>query len=704
MDLDKYSIELDGDNFFCCPTVTCIVHNGCEIKKVLKHNSESLIEWRDSPVSAIKKILGRININSGFRQPIYFDNSRDSYLEDFSVLVSELDIGGLSGNSHSRLIIGPNGNGKSTFLQALVFAVQKLATSIIAIWMDASWLANCFSPLQLIQRGLTKIFPSGVPLPPVFLEAVAKGSVPGVLKILAAMKLRILLVIDEYHTIFTLPEDKGGIWRDQIYVLSQRNSRYHMVILSGSSPYMRSMCYGHHPLDFDKYPSYPGIRQRLCPSRCRSLELSPISDKNDLRNYIASLIPCTEAQKLTIERLNKDESLLNVFYMMTGGNYSLMADMLPFISNMKTFMYKIYENGSEYKALWLGILTALEQEGEQDNNQKTDDPWTLLRWVNWPPCCNTMSLTERYKAVANGAIVTDHSLSGDRVRFVTPMQAMFTKEKRYKNLQCPSWFDLYSRICLRYPYGPLGTDAESSLRKSMILQDWAIDKNIPVFPCGSQRREVDDYVLKIDLDHIPSNAATNTKGKQGFIATIWRRREALGTLTDASISEQFFNLPMKESPNKRGADIVIMLPSNSTNASQLNTATTVSVVMCRIQLKLGERKFNKIEATEVITELVNGAAEVKEVLGSIIQSTRLYIFTTRECSDGVREVCRASQVTLLDRSELTHVWAPCVHQWAKLASLNRYCPITPMETKSSLDDDMEYDMCSDDEDEDYEMF
>lgn len=440
--------------------------------------------WGTNPHAALLNELSRITIQGS---AMYLDADRSAFVADFATLASDLDSGKLLGNCHGRLVIGPKGTGKSTLLQALVLAVQRLASHTIAIWVDAAVDNGSDSPALAIKRALEELLPVGLPVPPELAKAADAGDISRVLDVISLIGLRVLLIVDEYATVFSRPACDGARWTRQLYAIGQRarSPQAHMVVLSGSAPYMRSMCFGKLSPDPDRYPSYAGRSGNLNSERFQVRTLGPIVTMEGLQQFIRSWEPprAVLAEEVDPRKKLARRAELDGFFVATGGNHRRMDDALRTLARGEApprSWYKVADQATKFEQLWRAMLKHLVDQGEEDGKRGAlaDDPWSLLRWIPWSslgPDLVVMSLAERYAAADDGAIVFDQSMSTDRVRFVAPIQPLLLQERGSNALtRWPAWFDPYLRTCLRFPYGVLGIDAEAVFRRSIVETGWDI--------------------------------------------------------------------------------------------------------------------------------------------------------------------------------------------------------------------------------------
>jgi hypothetical protein len=239
-------------------------------------------QWRIHPNTTFKNVLARVRIEGW---PIFMDADRSAVAEAFTTLLWALDTGQLVGNCHSRLAIGPAGTGKSTFLQALVVTAQQLCQHTIAVWADAAAVtditsdARCADPVSLIVDAVKLMWPTSSTPPAQLDEVAVDGDVARLLLALQCLGLRVVLVIDEYAAIFSRPAAVAERWTQQVYALGNatgNGSLHHLLILGGSVPSMRSMCFGPLPLSLANYPFSSSSPGNLHSQRFTTWQLGPI--------------------------------------------------------------------------------------------------------------------------------------------------------------------------------------------------------------------------------------------------------------------------------------------------------------------------------------------------------------------------------------------------------------------------------------------
>jgi len=395
--------------------------------------------WKTTPSEALLRELGHVEIQGS---AVHMDADRTAFVAEFASLASDLDHGLLYGNCHGRLVVGPKGTGKSSLLQALVLAVQKLAKHTIAIWVDAAAVDGAISsPALVIKRAMEELLPAGCSVPPDLVTAADAGDISRVLDVVQLMGLRVLLIVDEYATVFSKPARDGERWTRQMYAMGQRatHPQMHMVVLSGSAPYMRSMCFGKLPLNEALYPSYTGRAMNLNSERFQVRSLGPIVTEEGLRQFIQTCVPsrAAVAAKADPRKLLRQRSALHGFFVATGGNHRRMDGVLRTLSKQEAphqSLYKVTDQATKYEPLWRAMVDVLvaQRDAEGKGGTLADDPWSLMQWIPWPSLGTKladMPLADRFTAADDGAIAFDQSMSTDRARFVAPIQPLLLQER-----------------------------------------------------------------------------------------------------------------------------------------------------------------------------------------------------------------------------------------------------------------------------------
>ena len=133
------------------------------------------------------------------------------------------------------------------------------------------------------------------------------------MRALGAKRVHVVLVLDEMHTVYTLPAAEGAPWLTQLASIINSSSAAVSVVVSGSSVYMRDLCFGKHPPCDAEFPTYryAGIRRNLNSDRTRVLHLGPITTAPMLKWYLASRVPAVMLSAGEMEAL----------FQATGGTY-----------------------------------------------------------------------------------------------------------------------------------------------------------------------------------------------------------------------------------------------------------------------------------------------------------------------------------------------------------------------------------------------
>jgi hypothetical protein len=165
--------------------------------------------WTANSSAAMKKVFEtKVCVKAGGGR-CFLDGDRLALVDDVGTLVGALDRGELDGNAFGRLVIGPKGTGKSSFLQALVLATQYLSRQILAVWCDVGSTHKSMraqSPAGVIARALQLAIPT-IKLP---VAVASSDDVVATLNFLDTLGLRLFLVNGRVPSCVQSAQSRGG--------------------------------------------------------------------------------------------------------------------------------------------------------------------------------------------------------------------------------------------------------------------------------------------------------------------------------------------------------------------------------------------------------------------------------------------------------------------------------------------------------------
>lgn len=293
--------------------------------------------WTTNPAAVLLDHLARVRLPSG--RSLFMNDDRRKYVGYLAGQLSTLDTSGrLTGNCFSTMVTGPSGTGKSSFLQALVIAAQEVTMHTIAVWVDAGSVhgdAAMDSPALAVASALRRLAPPSMTTPGSELcqaLTIASSDIGTMTRLLNLLGLRLLLITDEYPTVFSRPPPAGvpvgapSVWTKQLYALGNNSAPGHLVVVGGSAPHMTSMCYGREPVDTVTFPSYPGKSCNLNSERFREWKLDPMSSPEESRAFLNSLLssdaastPLSDGARARAQDAVDSEAALCALFARTGG-------------------------------------------------------------------------------------------------------------------------------------------------------------------------------------------------------------------------------------------------------------------------------------------------------------------------------------------------------------------------------------------------
>jgi len=247
----------------------------------------------DDLVAALSDVVASVRVSgtgSPIAPPLYLDADRTAVLEDLASVVHCFDSGAASGNVFGRMITGPAGVGKSSFLQAMVLGITACAKRTLAAYFNVNALTPLPLPSELVARVCAAAGDPAFQLP----EGTDTRDHIAMISALCALRVHVVLVLDELHTAFTRSPAEGHPWFRQIASLIVSSSAAVSVVMSGSSDHLADLCFGKYPKDAATEAAYPSYYHRVPKIKrdCTSqLHLGPIRTVPDLRGYLLSRCP-----------------------------------------------------------------------------------------------------------------------------------------------------------------------------------------------------------------------------------------------------------------------------------------------------------------------------------------------------------------------------------------------------------------------------
>jgi len=621
---------------------------------------------------AIENILREVRTEDG-RMLLYSD--RTDAVAELSLILRDLDSGKLTGNSSNHLLIGPKSVGKTSFLQGLVFAMQKLGKSTLSAYIDVSKHSHREGPYDLIFDIFEKMLPDDAWQELNALKLTRLSNLEKLMIFLEKMKWRIFLVLDEYSVVYTLPAEQGRKWIMQLSSIGNWSSSSNPVnvILSGSAPYLRSLCFGKMVLDDISrrdFPSYSGRANNLNSDRFHVIDIKPLYLKSDL----------IEAYHQLFGKRPTPRQLCN-FYLYTGGylrNFSAYRrivrrkDKLLMSTYSNRFCFKITKHRKRYERILNAMLRTLfpEEEGVHLAGLYSD-PWRLMAPIDVNDLEGLSDSNPRvfYEGSDSGAFLYQQTNERDTLQFSHPIACLILREPPVRPAW-PRWFTSHMRVCLRYPYSILGMRAEEVVRRSMGEKDWGLG---PIkFPTNSQSRG--GIKMKLIFE-----------GKS--------RLKIRRIQFPVDFSSLPYGIPLQEIPDCKGADVVVfqkgkccnIVESADNEGDKEKTIGSDSIAMkssdknhcCvhRLQIKLGHGSFGVCAARIVLKKLKSGEGVIeclRKTYTDIEFSHALYLVTTRPLTPEASSFLRRNNVTIRDRRWLYKKWPNCVVEWARSCGVKCY--------------------------------
>jgi hypothetical protein len=368
-----------------------------------------------------------------------------------ATLVRALNGGLQSNRGTCFVVVGQKGTGKTSLLRARAGEEGALATAlpdrVHAVYVSMNEVCAGTNPLQLLRDALG--------LAPVASEAVGDVLRAANDKLWTDNKALVLL-LDEYQAAYA---EKGGnhdAWRRFVYNIpasSYPRPRRIFAVVGGSRAWLRALSFGKAKVQEAQefFPGYTGEAQHMNLNSqrfiCRSLDA-------------LSMEECHAVLKKWHMPKRTDE-----FYFATGGVLGLMEMYLA--GEAQTYQRAKLTATTRWDTLLQAMVQMLDQNLQQRSDSKVAaTARELMQPLPVADLCLRCPTPAKdlYQASDEGYIRYDDDAG--TVSFASPALAAYMVELLH-GLEAGSWLTPYMRLCLVYPYGQLGIDAEEALRRGV---------------------------------------------------------------------------------------------------------------------------------------------------------------------------------------------------------------------------------------------
>ena len=295
------------------------------------------------------------------------------------------------------------------------------------------------------------------------------------------LKQFVFVIVEEYHNAYMLPPETSTPLMTNLYQLSlsSRTPLRHVCIVSGSSPYLRNLCFGKFNSTSeitDKFPSYRGKSFNLNSQRFKIVYLPPFPFELFNESYRHELKGISEADR-------------EALFALTGGVHRYVDHVLASPSrNHESFIdSRSLAHLGNYSELWRSMFLRLEKMHEDSHSAYGlfQHPANLLRPIDQVVDRDGKPFSTEFlhQAADEQAIIFQQSSTSDAVSFIAPLH-VFIIADRLRHHSCsndPAWFSPLVRIWLHFPYGPSGIKAEQSLAQG------------PVHICAERSQDCSEY-------------------------------------------------------------------------------------------------------------------------------------------------------------------------------------------------------------------
>ena len=581
--------------------------------------------------------------------------------------------------SSSWLVVGPKGCGKSQRLRRLVTARAVAFPASFNVFVDIRHTAVP-NLRTLLWREFVAWQYNGAdagPLPDRTMAGIVQW-------IRTASGLPVLLAVDELHTLFTrsAPESAADFIKD-LLELAESEVNHCVTFLCGSAAATAPLCFGDYdgkPSDFTAYK--PG--KSLNGTKFKKLRVPP-PDIVVTRFIVEQHVPATEAADADARAVDVDAAVEEA--MMTAIDCRSIACIAR--DGSSAAVTEQAESVVDH-ALHTAMMNAMFAEHEGDKRTQAVKAYVVhlidggLR--GWFPRQRLLDAdfqpSQLFAAADKGLL----RLEEGKVAFAAPFQLARVCPRAVAGDVGLSW---YEHLCLAYPYGQLGIDAETPICRALAAIELPAPSGDPDTAPFATLRSCGGLVYDAIMLHLSVPAGvTAAVGSQyqrirtpavkrcaTAIASHKREHQALSTLYDTDSAHVFTNPQrldvlranakklLKEHPDRNGADIVWWTVGGDPER----------VDVYRVQVKLGTRNLRPKETTTICTNIIDGwtntVAHVFNVGAGVHVNHHAVLLTTRPMTDAAVEAAADAGLGVWGRRDMAPLWPAFIKEFATSAGL-----------------------------------
>lgn len=337
------------------------------------------------------------------RHHCFLDFDRRHYLKTLWPLLFRLHNGLISGNSHHRLVVGPKGTGKSSFLQAICQCVQRMLPSVVSVYLDFNDVIKSPNP----QDAYGYIFDALLACHMINASETKDRTINVLSELLRNKKIKVYLTVDEYHAIYAITDQWGKSFMQSIYHMVNDHSGAFVVTVCGSSAYLRALCFGKLIGPVEKFPAYISVACNLNSSRTEVFTFGPIVEKNEFRRYVE--------QYPSLCKHASGDADIEILFLLTGGVRRTVDHLASTPETEWADKYKHNEKRKLYdgwKAVWIAMIVQIHHKKQlQGHIAKTNvSPWEPIEWID---CDDILSLTRSKDSFSQ--CLKKHGVNGDKM-------------------------------------------------------------------------------------------------------------------------------------------------------------------------------------------------------------------------------------------------------------------------------------------------